>query len=100
VIFDATANRRAWRDEARSNISNFIEVYVRSPIEVCMARDPKGIYRQGHDGQASTVPGLQAEYEPPENPDVIVEGDHEAPESAARRVITKLIERGYLRGAG
>jgi adenylylsulfate kinase len=100
VIFDATANRRAWRNEARRNIANFLEVFVNSPIEVCMARDPKGIYRQGHDGQASSVPGLQAEYEPPLNPDLTVQGDNEAPESAARRVVAMLTERGWLRAAG
>ena len=100
VIFDATANRRDWRDEARGSIANFIEVYVNSPIEVCMARDPKGIYRQGHGGQSSTVPGLQAEYEPPVNPDVVVQGDREAPESAARRIIATLNGRGWLRAAG
>lgn len=94
VIFDATANRRAWREEARRTIAKFIEVYVRSPIEVCMARDPKGIYRQGQ-----AVPGLQTPYEPPEHPDVVVEGDREKPESGARRVMAKLIEQGYI-GSG
>jgi adenylylsulfate kinase len=100
VIFDATANRRAWRDEARRNIANFIEVYVDSPIEVCIARDPKGIYREGRAGRASTVPGLQAEYEPPVNPDVVIEGAREAPDAAAQRVIATLNERGWLRGGG
>lgn len=100
VIFDATANRRAWREEARRNIARFLEVYVNAPIDVCMARDPKGIYRQARDGEASAVPGLQAEYEPPEHPDVIVGGDRETPEAAAKRVFTRLIERGYLPGGG
>lgn len=100
VIFDATATRRAWRDEARSRIGRFVEVYVESPIEVCMARDPKGIYRHAHDGEASNVPGLQASYEPPEHPDVIVDGVGETPEAAASRVIVKLIERKYLPDAG
>ncbi len=100
VIFDATANRRAWRDQARRNIARFIEVYVESPIEVCIARDPKGIYREAREGQAFTVPGLQAEYEPPTNPDVIVAGDRESPDRAAARVIARLNERGYLPGAG
>lgn len=100
VIFDATANRRVWRDAARHNIAHFLEVYVDSPIEVCMARDPKGIYRHGQGGQTSTVPGLQAEYEPPVNPDVVIDGDHEAPDSAARRIIARLNERGWLQAAG
>lgn len=96
VIFDATANRRAWRDKARHIIGQFVEVYVQCPIDVCMARDPKGIYRQAGKGQASAVPGLQAEYEPPEHPDVVVDGVAEAPDAAASRIIAKLIERKCL----
>lgn len=96
VIFDATANRRVWRENARGAIAAFIEVYVNSPIEVCQARDPKGIYQRARDGEISAVPGLQAEYEPPEHPDLIVDGAGEAPDSAAARVIAKLLERGYL----
>lgn len=96
VIFDATANRRAWREEARRNIARFLEVYVKSPVEVCAARDPKGIYKQAREGGASNVPGLQAEYEAPANADIAIEGDREAPEAAAARVIAKLLERGWL----
>ena len=95
VIFDATANRREWREAARRAIPRFIEVYVDSPLEVCMDRDPKGIYRQAREGAASSVPGLQDAYEPPERPDIIVRGDREAPDDAARRIIGTLIERGY-----
>ena len=100
VIFDATGNRRTWREEARRSIAHFIEVYVNAPIEVCMARDPKGIYHHGRGGQASTVPGLQADYEQPVNPDVVIDGDHEAPDSAAKRIISTLNERGWLQAAG
>ena len=56
VIFDATANRRAYRDQARSQIPRFIEVYVNSPLEVCIARDPKGI-SEGPRGRSDSVPG-------------------------------------------
>ena len=63
-----------------------------------MARDPKGIYREGRRGTAGNVPGLQAAYEPPEDPAVVVHGDRESPESAARRIVAKLEELGYLAG--
>ena len=96
VIFDATANRRVYRDRARQEIPNFVEVYVQTPLEVCMARDPKGIYRAGEEGAASSVPGLQAAYEPPLNPDLVIYGDREAPNEAARRIVTALIGKGYL----
>jgi adenylyl-sulfate kinase len=96
VIFDATANRRCLREAARRAIPRFLEVSVECPLEVCMARDPKGIYRRARQGEATNVPGIQAVYESPEDPDVVVYGDRETPEAAAQRVIAKARERGYL----
>jgi adenylylsulfate kinase len=96
VIFDATANRRRYRDQARQEIPKFLEVYVDCPLETCIARDPKGIYRSAREGALTTVPGLQAAYEPPQNPDVIVRGDRDDPEAAAQQIIAKLAEKGYL----
>lgn len=52
VLFDATANRRAYRQMARGQIPRFLEVYVDTPLETCLARDPKGIYRQARGGEA------------------------------------------------
>ena len=95
VIFDATANRRAYRAAARSGVERFIEVYVDCPLEVCVARDPKGIYRRARSGEASTVPGVQAAYEPPEHPEVVVSGSGETSD-AARAVIGALEARGYV----
>jgi adenylylsulfate kinase len=97
VIIDATANRRAYRDRARKEIGRFLEVFVDSPLSVCIARDPKGIYRRGREGSATGVPGLQAEYEPPLSPDVVVRGDAEEPSRAARRIVGKLVETGYVK---
>jgi len=95
VIFDATANRRIWRDEARRRIPRFMEVYASCPLEICMARDPKGIYRQGR-GRAGTVPGLHEPYEEPEQPAVVAHCDRESAEDAAARIISKLHEAGML----
>lgn len=96
VIFDATANRRIYRDQARRLIPRFVEVYLDCPLATCMARDPKGIYHQARKGGADTVPGLQSAYEPPEKPELIVHGDDEKPEAAAGRVIGMLAEMGCL----
>ena len=96
VIFDATANKRIYRDHARQQIPRFVEVYVECPLEVCMARDPKGIYRAGREGAATIVPGLQESYEPPVNPDVVVRGDSDAPQTGAQRILSKLIEKGFV----
>lgn len=96
VIFDATANRRAYREQARKEIPRLLEVYVATPLATCIARDPKGIYRRGQEGGSSTVPGTQAPYEPPERPDLVVDGEHEQPQTAARRILSALSDRGYL----
>jgi adenylylsulfate kinase len=95
VVFDATANRRIWRDEARRAIPRFLEVFVDSPLEVCVGRDPKGIYHLARQGEAHSVPGIQAAYEPPEQPDVIVRGSEDL-QAAAHRVIGILIARGFM----
>lgn len=96
VIFDATANRRAYRDRARREIPRFLEVYVDCPAPVREARDPKGIYRRAREGSAPNVPGIQAAYEPPVSPDLVVRGDSELPSDAARRIVEALLENGML----
>lgn len=96
VIFDATANRRRYRNQAREQIPRFMEVYVDTPLETCIARDPKGIYRKAREGASDTVPGLQSTYEPPQDPELVVNGGRETPETAARRVMSKLAEMGFL----
>jgi adenylylsulfate kinase len=95
VVFDATANLRRYRDQARQQIDRFLEVYVECPLDTCIARDPKGIYRQAREGAATSVPGLQAAYEPPEAPEVVVR-EHETPTAAAERVIAQLVQKRYL----
>lgn len=95
VIFDATANRRVFRDRARSEIPRFIEAYVDTPLETCMARDPKGIYRSAAAGEAKNVPGLQDPYEPPGSPEVIVHGQNT--QEDARGIVEELSEKGYVR---
>ncbi len=97
VIFDATANRRVYRDRARRDIPRFLEVFVDCPLDVCISRDPKGIYRRGREGGAVGIPGMDAAYEPPDAPEVSVRGDAEDPARAARRIAGKLVETGYVK---
>jgi adenylylsulfate kinase len=96
VVFDATANKRSYRDRARREISHFYEVFIDSPLEVCIQRDPKGIYRRAQKGTAQFVPGVQAEYEAPTTPDLVIHGDRESPENAATRIISMLDAHGML----
>ena len=96
TIFDATGTKRAYRDHARQQIPKFLEVYVECPLEVCLSRDPKGIYRAGREGTAKMVPGLQDVYEPPLDPDVLLHGDTDEPGTAAQQILLKLIAKGYI----
>lgn len=96
VVFDATANRRAYRDSARELIPNFIEVAVECPIEVCMARDKKGTYKKGQAGESVTVPGLQDTYEAPLHPDLRIDGTGTSPEAAADLILAALRERRII----
>ena len=95
VIYDATANKRAYRDYGRSLIPKFIEVFVDCPVEVCKKRDPKGIYAAAVTGKATSVPGIQASYEPPLRPDLRLNGQA-PPEDGAEAVIRMLLEFRYI----
>jgi adenylylsulfate kinase len=96
VIFDATANRRRYREAAREKIDKFIEVYVRCPLEVCMQRDPKGIYTKAKTGQANMVPGIQVAYEEPLNPEVITSSVEETPEASSQNILQKLKALSFI----
>ena len=89
VIYDATANRRAYRDAARKRIARFAEVYIDTPLEVCRARDPKGLYRKG----------MQIAYEAPLAPEVRLHGDHGTPAQSAAAVMAWLEGRGWISAA-
>lgn len=87
VIFDATANRRTYRDFARSLIPRFIEVAVECPLELAMRRDYKGTYRRGQRGESATVPGLQEPYEAPLNPEVRIDTTKVSAKEAAGMIL-------------
>lgn len=87
VIFDATANRRVYRDFARSLIPRFIEVAVECPLELAMQRDYKGTYLRGQRGESSTVPGLQDTYESPLDPELRLDTTRISAKEAARQVV-------------
>ena len=86
VLFDATASRQAYRDWARAMIPRFIEVAVECPLAVCMERDRKGTYEKGVRGESTTVPGLQAPYESPQNPDLRIDTTKVSAQEAAKQI--------------
>lgn len=64
---------RAVRDAARQSLGRFIEVWVKCSVEECIRRDPKGHYRRALDGQNPQMTGVQAPYEPPEHPELVLD---------------------------
>ena len=86
VVFDATASRQAYRDLARDMISRFIEVAVECPLAVCMQRDRKGTYQKGLHGTSTTVPGLQAPYEAPINPELRIDTTKVSADESAKQI--------------
>src|SRR5215813_2468645 len=84
---------RAW---ARQEIGNFVEVYVKCPIEVCRQRDVKGLYKLVDEGKITGFTGVDDPYEEPENPELIVETDKESTEESVQKIFAKLAELGYL----
>ena len=64
------------RDNARARFEKekFAEVWVKTPLEVCTARDPKGLYKKAADGSLPNLSGVGQEYEPPINAELILDG--------------------------
>lgn len=87
---------REIRAEARREIGDFVEVYVKCPLEVCMARDVKGLYQRALRGEIKEFTGISDPYEEPENPEIILETDKETLEESAQKVIAGLKKLGYL----
>jgi adenylyl-sulfate kinase len=95
-ISAAIAPYREAREWARKEIGNFVEVYVKCPIEVCRQRDVKGLYKLVDEGKLKGFTGIDDPYEEPEHPELIVETDKETIEESISRILAKLEELGYL----
>ena len=86
------------RDKAREIISNddFIEIFVSADLSVCEDRDPKGLYKKARSGEIKGFTGIDAPYEAPLNPELIVETDKNSIEESAQIVVDYLIENGII----
>lgn len=75
--------------------SEFIEVFVNTPIEVCAKRDSKGLYKKANTGGLSNLSGVGQEYEPPIKPDLEMSGDQPIAQSVAM-ILQKVMPNGNL----
>jgi adenylylsulfate kinase len=95
-ISAAISPYREAREWARQEIGNFVEVYVKCPIEVCRQRDVKGLYKLVDEGKIRNFTGVDDPYEEPLNPELIVETDKETLEESVEHIFHKLVELEYI----
>ena len=86
------------RDYARQIVADdeFIEVFVDAPLEVCEARDPKGLYRKARAGQLRNFTGIDSEYQKPKNPEIVLQSSDKTPEELADYVLEYLLPKTKL----
>lgn len=96
AIVAAISPYRDIRDEIRRMSKNFIEVYVDTPLEVCEARDIKGLYAKARSGEIKNLTGIADPYEPPINPEIICRTTKESIEECINKVIAELERLDYI----
>ena len=92
AIAAAISPYREVRDEVRSQIGSFVEVFVSCPIEVLAERDVKGLYKKAMAGEIKNFTGVDDPYEEPLTAEVVVRTDRETPEESAARILARLEE--------
>jgi sulfate adenylyltransferase/3'-phosphoadenosine 5'-phosphosulfate synthase len=96
AITAAISPYRAIRDEVRNLIGNFVEVYVKCPLETLIARDVKGLYKKALTGEIKEFTGISDPYEEPLHPEVVVETDRETVEESVEKILSRLQELGLI----
>jgi len=90
------------RDAVRAQLApgDFVEIFVRAPLEVCESRDPKGLYKKARAGELRGFTGIDDPYEEPLVPELVVDSTSAPPDGLASRVIHWLEEAGKIPAAG
>jgi adenylyl-sulfate kinase len=95
-IVAAISPYRASRDEVRSRVPSFVEVYVTCPMDVLIDRDVKGLYRKALAGEIPQFTGISDPYEPPLAPEVTIDSSSETPEQGVAKILAALEQAGVL----
>ena len=90
TIVAAICPYHAIREEVRASIGNYVEVFLNCPLEVCIRRDPKGLYRQALAGKIQHFTGIDDVFETPVRPDIEVTTHREDPEASLARILRGL----------
>ena len=96
AIAAAISPYRSLRDEVRAGIASFVEVYVECPIDVLAERDVKGLYKKALAGEIPHFTGISDPYEPPLNPEVVVNSSKETPEESLDKIWATLENLGLI----
>ena len=91
---------RVDRDRVRATLAagDFVEIFVDAPIEVCEARDPKGLYKKARAGELKGFTGIDDPYEAPLKPELVLDAGKKTAEVLADEVIAYLRSAGKIRG--
>ncbi|WP_085522304.1 adenylyl-sulfate kinase [Tuberibacillus sp. Marseille-P3662] len=86
------------REQVRALLDDdeFVEVYVKCDLEEAEERDPKGLYKKARSGEIKGFTGIDAPYEAPENPELVVATDQLTLEASVQKVVNFLLEKGYI----
>ena len=86
------------RDAVRASMpaGDFLEVFVDAPLEVCEARDPKGLYKKARAGELKGFTGIDDPYEAPEKPELVLDAASKSAETLADEVIAYLAKIGKI----
>lgn len=86
-------DRRRAREIALEGNAEFIEVFVDAPLEVCEARDPKNLYKKARAGQIREFTGIDAPYEAPEDPEIVVHTHQQTVDESVATILEQLLPR-------
>ena len=86
-------DRSRAREIALEGNAEFIEVFIDAPLAVCEARDPKQLYKKARAGQIKEFTGIDAPYEPPEDPEIVVHTDKQTVEESLATILEQLLPR-------
>ena len=97
VITAAISPYREIRDEARQMMGErFVEAYVKASIETCEQRDVKGLYAKARSGEIKEFTGVSDPYEPPKDPELVIETEQQSAEESARQILAYLEARELI----
>jgi adenylylsulfate kinase len=98
VVVALISPYRETRAYAKEQIQNTFEVFVKAPLEVCMERDTKGLYKKALAGEIKQFTGIDDPYEEPLEADVVVETDKEDVKESVDKILAVIHRRGLLSG--